>query len=96
MRSVDAFAFTALTANSIPFHLMGGKYAVDAVATFSSGSVKLQRLGPDGSTYLSVASATDFSAAGYATVDLPQGTYRFTIATATAVACSIVRIPMGE
>jgi hypothetical protein len=57
--------------------------------------VKLQRLGADGSTYLSVSSGTDFTAAGYQTVDLPAGQYRFTIATASAVYASIARVP-GE
>jgi hypothetical protein len=55
--------------------------------------VKLQTLGPDGSTWLSLSTATDFAAAGYAVIDLPAGQYRFTIATATAVFASVYRVP---
>jgi hypothetical protein len=91
--SSDGAAFTGISANTAAFQLKGGKYAAAAVATFGGGSVKLQALGPDGSTFLSVSSGTDFAAAGYATVDLPPGQYRFTIATATAVAANVYRIP---
>lgn len=93
MRATDGFSFSNISASTAAFTLRGGKYGVDAVATFSAGSVKLQRLAADKSTYLSVSSGTDFSAAGYASVDLPPGTYRFTIATATAVYAAICRIP---
>jgi hypothetical protein len=91
----EAVLFQSLAANSNTFLLKGGKYAVAAVATFGGGSVKLQVLGPDLSTFLSVAGATDFSAAGFATVDLPPGQYRFTIATATAVYASVIPVPLS-
>jgi hypothetical protein len=91
--AVDGKTFSNISANTAAFTLLGGKYAVAAIATFGGGSVKLQALGPDGSTYLSVASGTDFTAAGYGTVDLPPGQYRFTIATATAVYASVYRVP---
>jgi hypothetical protein len=45
--------------------------------------------------YLSVSSGTDFTAAGYATVQLAPGTYRLTITTATGVFASLNRVP-GE
>lgn len=89
----DSVAFSGLSATSAVFTLKGGKYAVAATATFGGGSVKLQRLGPDASTYQSVASASDFTAAGYTALDLPPGVYRFTIATATAVAAEVTAIP---
>jgi hypothetical protein len=44
---------------------------------------------------LSVAASTDFSANGFATVNLPAGDYKLTIATATAVYVTVQRIP-GE
>lgn len=91
--ATDGNLASNISANSSAFQLRGGKYAVAAVATFGGGSVKLQALGPDGSTYLSVASGTDFTAAGYGTVDLPPGQYRWTVATATAVYASVTRIP---
>ena len=94
-RARDSQAFSNISASTAGFQLVGGKYGTDVVATFGGGSVKLQRLAADGSTYLSVSSGTDFTAAGYQTIDLPAGQYRFTIATATAVYASIARVP-GE
>ena len=91
--STDGQAFSNIAATTSAFTLKGGKYGAAVVATFGGGSVKLQTLGPDGSTYVSVSSGTDFSAAGYATVDLPPGQYRFTIATATAVYAAVTGIP---
>lgn len=91
MRARDAYT----RSDGVVFNLDGGLYGVAVEATFGGGSVKLQRLGPAGSAYLSVSSGTDFSAAGYASVQLPAGQYKFTIATATAVSAEIVRIP-GE
>lgn len=84
--------FSNTSGNTGGFDLAAGKYAIQAVATFGGGSVKLQRLSVDGTTYVSVSSSTDFAAAGYATVDLPDGTYRFTVATATAVYAEVVPI----
>jgi len=95
VRSVDGKSFSNIGANTAAFQLGGGLYAVDVVATFGGGSVKLQKLAGDGSTFLSVSSATDFTAAGYATVQLPAGSYRLTIATASAVYAEVDRIP-GE
>lgn len=95
MRAVDGNTAANVSATPASFHLDGGKYAVDVTATFGGGSVKLQRLGADGATYFSVSSGTDFTAAGYATVDIPRGTYRWLIATATAVYARATRIP-GE
>ncbi|WGS23376.1 MULTISPECIES: hypothetical protein [unclassified Bradyrhizobium] len=91
--SAEGKAFTNISASTTAFALNGGKYGVDAVATFGGGSVKLQKLLGDGTTYQSVSTATDFTAAGYAVIDLPPGQYRFTIATATAIYCAVTRIP---
>lgn len=95
MRGTDKNLASNVAATTAAFELKGGKYAVAVVATFGGGSVKLQMLGPDSTTYLSVASGTDFTAAGYGTVDLPPGQYRWTIATATAVYAVVCRVP-GE
>ena len=57
-------------------------------ATFGGGSVTLQRLAPDGSTYVTVLTA--FTTAGYASANLPSGTYQIAIATATAVYVDVV------
>jgi len=93
MRPVDGQVFSNIAATTAAFLLDGGLYGIDVVATFGGGSVKLQKLCADGSTYASVSAATDFTAAGYQSVNLPPGKYRFTIATASAVYASIARIP---
>lgn len=85
-------AFSNISTTTAAFTLLGGAYGVEVVATFGGGSVKLQRLALDGTTYLSVDSGTDFAANGYANINLPNGTYRFTIATATAVYAELTAI----
>lgn len=92
--ATDGNLASNVSATTSAFQLRGGKYAAAVVATFGGGSVKLQTLGPDGTTWISVASATDFTAAGYGTVDLPAGQYRWTIATASAVYASVYRVPI--
>ena len=92
--ATEAKQFSNIAANTAAFALKGGKYAVNVVATFGGGSVKLQALAADGSTFLSVSAATDFAAAGYANVDLPPGQYRFTVATATAVFANACSVPV--
>lgn len=89
--STESVGFSNISASTSPFALRGGKYAAAVLATFGGGSVTLQMLGPDGSTY--VTCLTAFTAAGYGVADLPPGQYRFTIATATAVYASLTRIP---
>ncbi len=95
MRAVDGKHFSNISATTAVFQLNGGAYTIDTVATWNStGTVTLERLGPDGSSYLTAATA--ISADGVATgLVLPPGTYRFAIATATAVYVSITRVP-GE
>lgn len=91
--SVDGKGFSNISASTSGFALRGGAYGVAVTATFGGGSVKLQRLALDGSTWISMSSATDFTAAGGALVNLPPGTYRFTIATATAVYAEVQGVP---
>lgn len=79
-----------------PFDLEPGQYACTVVATFGGGSVKLQRLSSDGTTYVSVDSGTDFTANGAANVNLCFGTYRFTVATATAVYADISPVVLTD
>jgi hypothetical protein len=47
-------------------------------------------LGPDGSNYVSVCTAT---AASFQIINIPAGQFRFTVGTATAVYASIIGIP---
>lgn len=87
---VEQQTFTNIAATTASFALRGGQYAVDVIATFGGGSVTLQKLAADGSTY--VTALTAFTAAGYATVNLPSGTYRVAIATATAAYVQVTSI----
>lgn len=92
--ATDAVRHSNIDATTAAFQLKGGKYGVSAKATWGGGSAKLQILMADDTTYVSVASGTDFTADGYSTVDLPPGQYRWTIATATAIYTSVARIPL--
>jgi hypothetical protein len=96
---LDARLFSNIASTTAAFTLKGGIYTIAAVATFSAGSVELQALGPDQSTWLSVpaafpaGAALKLSAAGVVQGYLPPGQYRFTIVTATAVFCSVAGVP---
>lgn len=79
-----------ISATPTAFNLGGGLYAVTVMATWGGGSVTLQRLAADGSTY--VTCLTAFNANGYSTVYLPKGLYQLTIATATGVYADITAI----
>jgi len=87
---IENIQFTNISANTAAFTLRGGNYGITVSATFGGGSVTLQRLAADGTTY--VTCVTAFTAAGFASANLPSGTYRFTIAMATAVYVDIVSI----
>lgn len=56
-----------------------------ATATFGGGTVKLQVLLADGSTWVDVAGGSLTAAGATAVLWLPPGSYRVNIATATAV-----------
>jgi hypothetical protein len=89
--SVERFSFSNISSTPAPFNLRGGSYGVTAhTTTWGGGSATLQRLSPDGSTYVTVLAA--LSADGYASANLPSGTYQLAIATATAVYADIVGI----
>lgn len=106
MDSQENIAFTNISATTSPFVIKGGAYLVSVVATFGGGSVKLQILGPDGSTYLDTKQPFDnagteqddvistFSANGAKLLPLAPGQYRITITTATAVYVNITRAPI--
>jgi hypothetical protein len=99
MRAGESFsgaplATTGVTALvSSQFQLLGGKYEFAAVGTFNSGTITLQRIGPDGNTVLTAATA--LTTAGSNTADLPPGTYQVTISGSTTAALwwEVVRVP---
>lgn len=82
-----------ISATPANFSLLGGRYQLAAVATFGGGSVTLNQIGPDGSTLIPCSTGTTLIANGGGIVDLPPGQYQLTIATATAVYATLVRIP---
>lgn len=82
--------FENIAATTAAFLLQGGLYGVTISATFGPGSVALQRLAQDATTY--VTCLTAFTAAGYATVSLPPGTYRFLVTTTTAIYVDIASV----
>ncbi len=75
--------FENISATTAAFTLKGGSYGITAKATWGGGSVTLQKLSRDGTNY--VTALTAFTADGYQTVTLPPGTYRFLVATASAI-----------
>jgi hypothetical protein len=68
---------------------------LSGVATFGGGSIEVQMLGPDGSTYLSMPTQIKLTAnrtiGGY----FPFGTYRLLITTATGVYAEIASVPLS-
>lgn len=74
---------------------IGGRYIFMVVGTFSGATVQLQLLGPDGATWVSLASGA-LTAAGAVAVDVPQGAnVRATVASGSpsALYASLVRVP---
>ena len=89
----DGIFLSNASASSAATSLVGGLYGILATASWGGGSVTLQALAGDGSTYITVLPA--FTADGFATLDLPAGSYRLTVSTATAIYASVVRIRSG-
>jgi len=90
MRAQDSYTALNISATTAPFQLDGGRYGIVASATWGGGSVTLEMLAPDNTTY--VVAATAITANGTALVDLPAGTYKLVVATATALFVSISRV----
>jgi hypothetical protein len=88
--TTEVVAFSNISATPASFKLRGGSYGVTATASWGGGSATLQRLATDGATY--VTCLTAFSADGYASVNLPSGTYRIAVATASALYIDVVGI----
>lgn len=89
--SIESKQFSNISATTAAFPLKGGKYALIASATFGGGNLQLQVLAMDGTTYVNAAAS--ITAAGLTTYDLPQGMYRVSVTTATAVYVSLTSIP---
>lgn len=89
----DGLTFTGGGNGDAPtFTLLGGRYDMAVNATFSGGNIDLQILMPDGSTYQSVLAAP-FTAAGSVVLDLPPGSYKIVVTTATSAQGFLIRVP---
>lgn len=72
----------------------GGRGMFTVAGTFGGATVKLQFLGPDGSTYIDAGAYTTLTAAGGGNFDLPQGKVRAAVSGGSpsgiyAIACGI-------
>lgn len=95
MRATDGVTFSNIgTGDTAGFVLDGGLYALVANAgTWDSGSVVLDILGPDKSTY--IATSASLGANGIVTVELPPGEFQLAVTTTTGVYAQVTRVP-GE
>lgn len=92
---VDGANWSNISASQGPFYLKGGYYMLSGVATWGGGNIELQKLGPDGSTYLSLPTALKLTANGIIAGYLSPGQYKLTVTTATAVYAAIEGIPIS-
>lgn len=65
---------------------------LEAVGNFTSGSVILNRLSPDGFTLLSVSQS--ITANGGQVLDLAPGQYQLTLSSTSTIWASIERVPL--
>ncbi len=75
--SRESIQFSNISATTAAFQVMGGRYGITAMGS-TFGTLTLQALALDGTTY--VTAATAIIANGAALVDLPAGKYRWAIA----------------
>ena len=95
MRATDGIYLKAASASSGVVSLTGGRYVLSAIATWSAGSVKVQFLAQDGTTWVDVPSSTLTANGILAAIELPPGQYQLAVTTATGVYASLTRVP-GE
>lgn len=89
--SPGEYQATNISASTGAFTLKGGQYSCDYIATWNSGSVTLEKLALDGTTFVAVAVA--WSANGSSLLDLPEGTYKLVFGgSPSAVYVNICRI----
>lgn len=90
----DSKLFSNISATTAAFNLNGGQYTVAVVATFGGGSVQLQMLGPDASTWINMGAP--FTANGSQNFFFPPGIFRFVVTTATGVFAVIASAPYNR
>jgi hypothetical protein len=88
--STPSYQFGPISTTTAGFAIYGGSFGLSVVATFGGGSVQLQLLGPDGTTWLNAATA--LTSDGFQSLTLPPGIYRIAITTATAVYVALTSV----
>jgi hypothetical protein len=87
--------FDNITATTAGFYWGGGRTVIAAAGNFTGGlEVTLQRLGPDGLTWIDIGAAK--TASSQANVELCPGTYRweFAVGTSTGMFLELCRVPV--
>jgi hypothetical protein len=85
---MTSIVFTNISGSTSPFRLLGGTYGITCTAaTWASGSVTLQILSADQVTWINASAA--FSANSFATVTMPNGIYRLSVASVANAYVSI-------
>lgn len=93
MANVDNYTLASnLSATGSAVKVKSGIYVFQATATFGGGTVKLQSLLSDGTTWVDVAGASLTAAGQTVGLYLPAGQYRANIATASAVYAYIIGV----
>lgn len=108
MQQNDGVSFSNISASTAAFVLKGGRYGVCVMGS-NYGTVKLQMVAGDGSTYVDCKQAFDkpdgtggteedlvigtFAANGMKILDLPPGLYRFTISSVTGAYLTASKLP---
>lgn len=86
----------ASTTGSAKGPIVGGRYVFSVVGTFGGTTVQLQFLGPDNTTWISLASGS-FTAAGAVAVDVPNGAaFRVTVTggSPSGLYAALQRVPL--
>lgn len=86
--TIENIVYKNISATPAVFQLRGGNYGLTVTATWGGGSLTLQRLAADGTTYVTVSPAITVD--GYVNINLPNGTYKLLLATATALYVDVV------
>lgn len=94
MANVNSYtlAENAGAGNGSAVGVKAGIYVLQATATFGGGSVKVQSLMKDGSTWVDVSGGSLTAAGQSVGLYLPAGQYRSVIATASAVYAHLIGV----
>lgn len=92
MRALEGFSYSNISATTAAFAIKFGGIFVLSTVGQGFGSVTLQLLGADGTTWLTAATAVIANGVTGA-LYLPAGQYRFAISAATGVYLNLIRIP---